>query len=92
MTRRTIVIIGASDGIGAAAARRLRRSGENVVVVGRSQSETAAVAAEASLPSPAARPTTPTWPASCGIARWRKSLNRGEVAIVVGAFGEYESR
>ena len=46
MTRRTIVITGASDGIGAAAARRLRRSGRNVVVVGRSESKTAAVAAE----------------------------------------------
>jgi NAD(P)-dependent dehydrogenase (short-subunit alcohol dehydrogenase family) len=46
MTRRTIVITGASDGIGAAAARRLRRSGADVVVVGRSQSKTAAVAAE----------------------------------------------
>jgi NAD(P)-dependent dehydrogenase (short-subunit alcohol dehydrogenase family) len=46
MTRRTIVITGASDGIGAAAARRLRRSGGNVVVVGRSESKTAAVAAE----------------------------------------------
>jgi NAD(P)-dependent dehydrogenase (short-subunit alcohol dehydrogenase family) len=46
MTRRTIVITGASDGIGAAAARRLRRSGENVVVVGRSESKAAAVAAE----------------------------------------------
>src|SRR6516162_6506351 len=46
MTQRTIVITGASDGIGAAAARRLRRSGENVVVVGRSESKTAAVAAE----------------------------------------------
>jgi NAD(P)-dependent dehydrogenase (short-subunit alcohol dehydrogenase family) len=46
MARRTIVITGASDGIGAAAARRLRRSGENVVVVGRSESKTAAVAAE----------------------------------------------
>jgi NAD(P)-dependent dehydrogenase (short-subunit alcohol dehydrogenase family) len=46
MTRRTIVITGASDGIGAAAARRLRRSGENVVVVGRSEGKTAAVAAE----------------------------------------------
>jgi NAD(P)-dependent dehydrogenase (short-subunit alcohol dehydrogenase family) len=46
MTRRTIVITGASDGIGAAAARRLRHSGENVVVVGRSQSKTEAVAAE----------------------------------------------
>ena len=46
MTRRTIVITGASDGIGAAAARRLRRCGENVVVVGRSESKAAAVAAE----------------------------------------------
>jgi len=41
-----MVITGASDGIGAAAARRLRRSGHNVVVVGRSESKTAAVAAE----------------------------------------------
>jgi NAD(P)-dependent dehydrogenase (short-subunit alcohol dehydrogenase family) len=46
MARRTIVITGASDGIGAAAARRLRRNGENVVVVGRSENKTAAVAAE----------------------------------------------
>ena len=46
MTRRTIVITGASDGIGAAAARRLRQSGDNVVVVGRSESKAAAVAAE----------------------------------------------
>ncbi|OBG38428.1 SDR family NAD(P)-dependent oxidoreductase [Mycobacterium sp. E3198] len=46
MARRTIVITGASDGIGAAAARRLQRGGANVVVVGRSQSKTAAVAAE----------------------------------------------
>jgi NAD(P)-dependent dehydrogenase (short-subunit alcohol dehydrogenase family) len=46
MTGRTIVITGASDGIGAAAARRLRHSGENVVVVGRSESKAAAVAAE----------------------------------------------
>ena len=46
MTRRTIVITGASDGIGAAAARRLHRGGENVVVVGRSETKSAAVAAE----------------------------------------------
>ena len=46
MTRKTIVITGASDGIGAAAARRIRRSGENVVVVGRSESKAAAMAAE----------------------------------------------
>ncbi len=46
MTHKTIVITGASDGIGAAAARRLSRGGENVVVVGRSESKTTAVAAE----------------------------------------------
>ncbi|MEB3981038.1 SDR family NAD(P)-dependent oxidoreductase [Mycobacterium sp. 663a-19] len=46
MTRRTIVITGASDGIGAAAARRLSRTGGQVVVVGRSETKTAAVAAE----------------------------------------------
>ncbi len=46
MGRRTIVITGASDGLGAAAARRLRRCGHDVVVVGRSPGKTAAVAAE----------------------------------------------
>ncbi|CAM4257011.1 Serine 3-dehydrogenase [Mycobacterium basiliense] len=46
MTHKTIVITGASDGIGAAAARRLSRNGQNVVVVGRSESKTTAVAAE----------------------------------------------
>ncbi|BDE15300.1 MULTISPECIES: SDR family NAD(P)-dependent oxidoreductase [Mycobacterium] len=46
MSPRTIIITGASDGIGAAAARRLRRSGANVVVIGRSQTKTEAVAAE----------------------------------------------
>ncbi|OBJ51789.1 SDR family NAD(P)-dependent oxidoreductase [Mycobacterium sp. 1423905.2] len=48
MTRRTIVITGASDGIGAAAARRLSRNGEKVVIVGRSQRKTTAIAAELS--------------------------------------------
>jgi NAD(P)-dependent dehydrogenase (short-subunit alcohol dehydrogenase family) len=43
---RTIVITGASDGLGAAAAKRLSRSGENVVVVGRSPQKTKAVATE----------------------------------------------
>ncbi len=37
---------GASDGIGAAAARRLHRSGEQVVAVGRSPEKTAAIGAE----------------------------------------------
>jgi NAD(P)-dependent dehydrogenase (short-subunit alcohol dehydrogenase family) len=46
VTGRTIVITGASDGLGAAAAKRLSRSGENVVVVGRSPQKTKAVATE----------------------------------------------
>ncbi|TNB74264.1 SDR family NAD(P)-dependent oxidoreductase [Arthrobacter sp. BB-1] len=46
MTPRTIVITGASDGIGAAAARTLAKAGEQVVVVGRSAEKTRAVAKE----------------------------------------------
>jgi NAD(P)-dependent dehydrogenase (short-subunit alcohol dehydrogenase family) len=46
MTARTIVITGASDGIGASAARALRRRGENVVVVGRSAEKTERIAGE----------------------------------------------
>ena len=45
-TPRTVVITGASDGIGAAAARRLHADGHRVVVVGRSPEKTRAVAAE----------------------------------------------
>jgi NAD(P)-dependent dehydrogenase (short-subunit alcohol dehydrogenase family) len=41
---KTIVITGASSGIGAAAARELSRQGHQVVVVGRSPERTAAVA------------------------------------------------
>ena len=43
---KTIVITGASDGIGAAAARRLHRDGHRIVIVGRSAQKTEAVAAE----------------------------------------------
>ncbi|MFD2418700.1 SDR family NAD(P)-dependent oxidoreductase [Amycolatopsis pigmentata] len=43
---KTIVITGASDGIGAAAARRLHQNGHHVVVVGRSPRKTEAVAGE----------------------------------------------
>lgn len=46
MTGRTIIITGASDGIGAAAARELTLGGDRVVIVGRSPSKTEAVAAE----------------------------------------------
>lgn len=43
---RTIVITGASDGIGAASARQLQAAGERVVVVGRNPEKTDAVARE----------------------------------------------
>lgn len=46
MTARTIVITGASDGIGASAARTLSKQGEQVVVVGRSAEKTRLIAAE----------------------------------------------
>ncbi|TFD81172.1 SDR family NAD(P)-dependent oxidoreductase [Cryobacterium fucosi] len=46
MNQRTIIITGASDGIGAAAARKLSRDGAHVVIVGRSPAKTASVAAE----------------------------------------------
>ncbi|MET4059531.1 short-subunit dehydrogenase [Arthrobacter sp. UYP6] len=43
MGSKTIVITGASDGVGAAAARQLVRASHHVVVVGRSPEKTAAV-------------------------------------------------
>jgi NAD(P)-dependent dehydrogenase (short-subunit alcohol dehydrogenase family) len=46
MAGKTVVITGASAGIGAAAARQLAALGASVVVVGRSPSKTAAVAEE----------------------------------------------
>jgi NAD(P)-dependent dehydrogenase (short-subunit alcohol dehydrogenase family) len=46
MAGRIIIITGASDGIGASAARALAAAGERVVIVGRSAEKTAAVAAE----------------------------------------------
>jgi NAD(P)-dependent dehydrogenase (short-subunit alcohol dehydrogenase family) len=51
MPDRTIVITGASDGIGAVAARELARAGERVVVVGRSPDKTRAVAEEIGAPA-----------------------------------------
>src|ERR1700722_19463036 len=47
---QTIVITGASDGIGAEAARQLAAHGERVVLTGRSPSKTAAVAVELNAP------------------------------------------
>lgn len=47
---QTIVITGASDGIGAAAARQLKEDGHVVVLVGRSHDKTAALARELKAP------------------------------------------
>nr|WP_259294654.1 SDR family oxidoreductase [Streptomyces canus] len=43
---KVVVVTGASDGIGAAAARKLHADGQTVVVVGRSAEKTRTVAAE----------------------------------------------
>lgn len=43
---RTVVLTGASDGIGAASARQLARAGHRLLLVGRSPEKTAAVARE----------------------------------------------
>lgn len=50
MSERVVVITGASDGIGAAAARQLKSQRARVVIVGRSASKTKAVAAELDSP------------------------------------------
>ncbi|WP_065959438.1 SDR family NAD(P)-dependent oxidoreductase [Curtobacterium sp. UCD-KPL2560] len=50
MSRKTIVITGASDGIGAAGARQLVADGHDVVVVGRSADKTRALAEELHVP------------------------------------------
>ena len=50
MSDRVVVITGASDGIGAAAARILKARGDHVVIVGRSQEKTQRVASELDAP------------------------------------------
>lgn len=51
MSARTVIITGASDGIGAAAARGFAAAGDNVVVVGRSPEKTARIAEELAVDS-----------------------------------------
>ncbi|PPF78847.1 short-chain dehydrogenase [Subtercola sp. Z020] len=50
MPQRTVVITGASDGIGRAAARTLKQRGDDIVIVGRSEAKTKAVADELAVP------------------------------------------
>lgn len=50
MKDKTIVITGASDGIGLAAAKALKQQGANVVIVGRSPEKTKAAARELDAP------------------------------------------
>jgi len=50
MSDKVVVITGASDGIGAAAARLLKAQGARVVIVGRSPQKTEAVAKELGVP------------------------------------------
>ncbi len=50
MEKKTIVITGASDGIGAAAARQLKALGHHVVIVGRTKEKTEKVARELNAP------------------------------------------
>lgn len=47
---KTIVITGASDGIGAAAARRLKQAGHSLVLVGRSEQKTRRIGEELDVP------------------------------------------
>jgi NAD(P)-dependent dehydrogenase (short-subunit alcohol dehydrogenase family) len=50
MSGRVVVVTGASDGIGAAAARSLTARGDRVIVVGRSEEKTQRVAGELDAP------------------------------------------
>lgn len=50
MEKKNIIITGASDGIGKAAAKQLKDLGHNVIIVGRSKEKTEKVAAELSAP------------------------------------------
>lgn len=50
MNEKTIIITGASDGIGRAAATNLKSSGANVIITGRSREKTKAVADQLKVP------------------------------------------
>ena len=67
MTAKTIVLTGASDGIGAAATRQLVADGHTVVLVGRSPQKTAALAG-AAMATPARRAGVSAWRTAAGAA------------------------
>src|SRR5665647_491448 len=50
MNNKIVIITGASDGIGAEAARQLHAQGVSVVIVGRSEQKTKAIAQELNAP------------------------------------------
>lgn len=50
MSKKTIILTGASDGIGAAAATRLRELGHNVIIVGRTKEKTEKLATKLGVP------------------------------------------
>jgi NAD(P)-dependent dehydrogenase (short-subunit alcohol dehydrogenase family) len=50
MLNKTIIITGASDGIGRQAARELKKQGANIVIIGRSPVKTKAVGTELNVP------------------------------------------
>ena len=50
MQDKTIIITGASDGIGLAAAKSLKKNGANVILVGRSPEKTKSAATELDAP------------------------------------------
>lgn len=50
MDKKTIVITGASDGIGAAAAAQLKALGHNVIIVGRTKEKTEKLATKLDVP------------------------------------------
>ena len=70
-TGKVIVITGASDGIGAAAARSLAKAGHQVMVVGRSPEKTNRIAAELGPTG-----TSPTSRTSARSGNWRPPCRR----------------
>ncbi|CCD95909.1 Short-chain dehydrogenase/reductase SDR [Bradyrhizobium sp. ORS 375] len=79
----TIVITGASDGIGAAGARQLKARGHDVVLVGRNKAKTAALARELNAPF-----HTADYTQLSDVARLAAELgNHGRIDVLVNNAG-----